>query len=984
MKKLFYIITAIAILYPSFLYAEKPFLSVETGGHMAMVRDIMYTKDGNYLVSASDDKTIRVWDTQTGELVRKISGQIGIGDHGKIYAAALSPDNKLLAVGGYLAYGRSADISNVGNIRLFNFQTGEIEWLLKGHGNIINSLAFSRDGRKLASGSYDKTARIWDLDTGKTIKVLKGHTNTVYAVSFSLDNRTILTGSADKTLKLWNATTGSLIKTLSGHTDIVKAAVYTPDGRYILSGGYDKAIRLWDGYSGDFIKIMATQLSNVSTLSVNPSGTKVVTGHGCCESDSPNNVFSIPSGEKLTTFDKHGNIVIATAISPDGRTAATGGGTDNEIYTWDINTGETKQLMRGKGQKLWTVGFSKDGKTIAWGRKYKKYNLFEWGPLEQSFQIKSSYKDFDITMGDIVQSNSNYQTGIQSVGPWTIKTKTGKIHKVLQILKNGQVHHEIDRGNLDIYQSYALTMTPDGQTVISGEGTGSIFSYDPETGKELHEFIGHTGCIWGVAASPDSRLLVSGSDDQTVRLWEIATGKLLLTTFSSSDGEWVAWTPEGYYTCSVNGDKYVGWHINRGDNKSALYYPASRFAKQFYSPEIVATYLENGGNIDKALNLVNSRSTTQKKVKKKIADINSILPPAVFFQIPSDINITVKSEEVRIKAVAKSMNKEPIEDIWLLVNGRKVDKKRAIKMGTGDGKSINGLRADLDITIPLTQKNNRISVIASNKYSQSEPEIINVTWEQGTTSGKNIFKPDLYLLSIGVSDYKDTSLNLDVAHKDAQGIADVFGKQAGKLYNKVKKKLLTNANATKDNILDGLDWLLEEATQKDVAVIFVAGHGIKDDGGNYYFVPHDGRVNKLRRSSVKWFDFQDVLARIPSKVILMVDTCHSGSVTGKRRGVGDMTDAIRELVNAESGVVVMTASTGRELSQERPEWGHGAFTKAIIEGLNGKANYDNNNTIDIKELDLFVTTRVKALTKGKQHPTTEIPRTLPNFPVMID
>ncbi len=141
-------------------------------------------------------------------------------------------------------------------------------------------------------------------------------------------------------------------------------------------------------------------------------------------------------------------------------------------------------------------------------------------------------------------------------------------------------------------------------------------------------------------------------------------------------------------------------------------------------------------------------------------------------------------------------------------------------------------------------------------------------------------------------------------------------------------------------------------------------------------------LDKLRRTGVKWFDFQDVLSSLPSKVIFLVDTCHSGSVTGKRRGVGDMTDALRELVNAESGVVIMTASTGKENSQEHPEWGHGAFTKALIEGLEGDADYDKDNTVDVKEIDLFITKRVKELTKGVQHPTTEIPKTMPNFPLV--
>ena len=115
----------------------------------------------------------------------------------------------------------------------------------------------------------------------------------------------------------------------------------------------------------------------------------------------------------------------------------------------------------------------------------------------------------------------------------------------------------------------------------------------------------------------------------------------------------------------------------------------------------------------------------------------------------------------------------------------------------------------------------------------------------------------------------------------------------------------------------------------------------------------------------------------------MADTCQSGAITGKRRGFSDITDALRELTNTDSGVVVMTAATGREASLERPEWGHGAFTKAMVEGLEGKADYNKDSVVEIKEIDLYVTNRVKELTGGTQHPTTEIPKTLPNFPVTV-
>ena len=168
-----------------------------------------------------------------------------------------------------------------------------------------------------------------------------------------------------------------------------------------------------------------------------------------------------------------------------------------------------------------------------------------------------------------------------------------------------------------------------------------------------------------------------------------------------------------------------------------------------------------------------------------------------------------------------------------------------------------------------------------------------------------------------------------------------------------------------------------------MAVVFIAGHGLKDNLGSYYFLPHDGDVQRLRRTAVKWIDFNDVVSNLPSKTLFLIDTCNSGSATGKRRGVQDMTDVIKDLMQSDTGLVVMTASTGREFSAEKPAWGHGAFTKALIDGLNGKADYNGNHRVEIKELDLYVTERVKQLTGGRQHPTTEIPNTLPNFPIAL-
>lgn len=956
-----FIVTASAVFCaPGTVLAEEPILVIDSGGHMGMIWDLMFTQDGKYLVSVSWDKTIRVWEVATGETVRVLRGQIGDGLDGIIHTAALSPDDRLLAVGGRFTGTEEEKAA----IRLIDFMTGEITVVFKGHGDMINDLAFSPDGNRLISGSRDKTARIWDVQSGKTLHVLKGHTEFIGTVAFSPDGKRAVTGSWDNTLKIWNVKSGTLLTTLTGHEAIVTTAAFTPDGNYLLSSSQDKTIRLWDIKRGKFLKVLTKQKSEVDSLSISPDGTKVIAG--CVDATV---VVSIPSGEQITTFMKNSKDASAIAISPDGNIAATAGGANEKIYLCDLHTGQIKQTLMGKGNQIWNIGFAKDGRTIAWGKTPDE-------PLEQAFQLRGEDGTFNLALGSELQHDSGYLQEIKSVGPWSLRMKNDD--KTLQILKNGRVVRES--------RPPSFTLTPDGKTIIFGGWPGGIISENLQTGERIHDFVGHVSFVWGVSVSPDNRFLISGSADQTVKLWEIATGKLLLSIFHGSDDEWVAWIPEGYYTCSVNGDRYIGWHINQGHNKAALYYPASKFAKQFYAPDVVTAYLETGGDLEEAIRLANERKLKREAIEKtSISDILKLMPPVVFFQEPDERDVTITENQIRIKAVAKAVNQEPITDIWVLVNGKRT--RTLVIEGTDQEqpaqKTLEGLRASIEQTVSLSQAENKISVIAANQHTQSEPETIMVRWEQADKQPiEEIYKPNLYLLAIGVSEYQDSAYNLDVAHKDAEAIASVFAGQRGKLYQTVDIRLLINQDATQDNILDGLDWILRESTQKDLSLLFVSGHGLKDERGNYYFLPYDGDPENIRRTGVLWFNFQDVLTGLPSKVVFMADTCHSGSITGKRRGVTDLTDALRELVHAENGVVVMTASTGKEFSVEKPEWGHGAFTKAVVEGLEGQANYNNDNTIDIKELDLFITNRVKELTEGYQHPTTEIPKTMPNFPVV--
>ncbi len=199
-----------------------------------------------------------------------------------------------------------------------------------------------------------------------------------------------------------------------------------------------------------------------------------------------------------------------------------------------------------------------------------------------------------LSPGPPVIEETKYARPIQKRDAISIRTKDNMIHPTLEIIKNGKTAHEITRNSTNGYDHRSLTLTPDGKAAISGGNNGNITSYNTQTGKKLLDFIGHTSTIWSVAVSPDNRLLVSGSADQTIKLWELKTGKLLMTLFYGIDDEWVAWTPEGFFASSENGARYVGYHINRGIDKSADYVKVDQVYGLFYRPDLVAKKIQGG------------------------------------------------------------------------------------------------------------------------------------------------------------------------------------------------------------------------------------------------------------------------------------------------------------------------------------------------------------------------------------------------------
>jgi len=207
--------------------------------------------------------------------------------------------------------------------------------------------------------------------------------------------------------------------------------------------------------------------------------------------------------------------------------------------------------------------------------------------------------------------------------------------------------------------------------------------------------------------------------------------------------------------------------------------------------------------------------------------------------------------------------------------------------------------------------------------------------------------------------------------------------QKGGLYKDVNTKVLTDASATKNNILDGLEWLQKETTSRDMAMLFISGHGINDNIGTFYYLPYEADIESIRRTCLMFTEVKYTVSAIPGKIIVFADACHSGNLMGSKRRAPDINNLVNELSDAESGAVVFTSSTGKQYSLENETWANGAFTKALIEGINGEADLFGKGIITIKSLDAFIAERVKTLTDGQQSPTTVIPQSIPDFPIGV-
>ena len=918
-----------------------------------------FTPDGRVLAAGIIEKRLKFWDVTGGK-------EQNLGPTTKDYSQVkFSRDGRLLALSeNYVvkiwdvASGRELTQLKVPNSGAFVTQADAF-------------MAFSEDGKRIATGGFDTDTIIWETETAKRVSNLTGRTNMAYNVEFSADGTQLSSGGRTR----WDLRTGSGLRIIPASASSEKTyGVPSPDGRVVaVMKPNTSAVSLVETPSGRqlFALTPSGDAGVVEKMRFSADSNVLAVVHGAVEMGQvPTGPTSYMRGSQVKLWDvKTGRELRSLAVNelpneadftPDGRVAATIGAM-GQISLWDVQSGSKLRDLTSSPMASFTPPQIKPGQMptmpnmadIA-AMMTNVMGTMAAGTMGRTVTSLAFSPDGKILVTGGVESKANIDIAAMMSGAMSGKRQKGSktpdpqdLMKDLKVEAVGQVQiwdvasgREI--GNLKGHGRAVgkVAFSRDGKLLATGGTDNTIKIWDLAAKRELATLTGHTANIESLDFSPDGRLIASAGEDGSTFLWDTKTGEHLLTLISLDDGgEWMVITPQGLFDGTPVSWNQILWRYNQETFNVA---PIEWFFNEFYYPGLLSDIF--AGKRPRVALDVSKKDRRQPIVKLSVVG-----------QQP-DAAIASRTIKVKIDVTDAPADKDNPQgtgarDVRLFRNGS------LVKVWHGD--VLKGQPSvSLEEEITVTAGPNRLVAYAFNRdnvKSKDAPLVFT-----GAESLKR--KGTAYIIAVGVNEYENSQYNLKYATADAQSFGDEVRRRQAQIgeFERVEVVQLLDKDATKANILAAIKRLagetgppslkagpldaLKRVEPEDTVIIYYAGHGTAQ-AQRFYLIPHDlgytGDRTKLTEEGLKTMlahsisdlELEAAVEGIDAgHLLLIIDACNSGqALEAEEKRRGPMNSKGLAQLAYEKGMYILTAAQSFQAALEAAQLGHGYLTYALVE-----------------------------------------------------